>query len=119
MHLTTVSHASYNERIALKTREAVKKADPCDWYTLAISAAKCLKKEVNLDEASIWLDRSLKIEETPFNLELKGDYYIYNSMPDKAIEYYVRAMNTLKQKNGNSNISNLQKKVANIINIGA
>ena len=113
-----ISFANYNNRIADKTRQAVENASSDDWYTLAISAEKCFKKNVNLNEASKWLDQSLDIAQTPFNLELKGDYYYSNRLPDKAIEYYVRAMNTLKEKDGKSDISQLQKKVARIIDIG-
>lgn len=115
---STTVFASYDNRVVEKTRVAVEKAGPCDWYTLAINAEKCFKKKVTLQEAATWLDQSLDIAQMPFNLELKGDYYNYKSNPDKAIEYYVRAMNTLKLKDGKSDISKLQKKVAKIIYLG-
>jgi hypothetical protein len=85
---------------------------------LAISAEKCFKKNVNLKEASEWLDQSLEIAKTPFNLELKGDYYNVNRLPDKALEYYVQAMNVLKENDGEADVSKIQKKVSTIINIG-
>ena len=112
------SVAFADDRTTEKTRDAVENASPDDWYTLAISAEKCFKKKVNLKQASEWLDQSLEIAEMPFNLELKGDYYISNRLPDKALEYYVRAMNTLKEKDGESDITQLQKKIAKITNIG-
>jgi len=83
-----------------KTRHAVENAGPDDRHTLAISAEKSFKKKVNLKEASEWIDKSLEIAETPFNLELKGDYYNENQLPDKAIKYYVRAIISLKESNG-------------------
>jgi hypothetical protein len=112
------SFANVDDRTVEKTREAVENASPHDWYTLALSAEKCFKKKVNLKEASDWLDQSLEIAETPFNLELKGDYYTDNRLPDKALEYYVRAMNTMKVNDGTADISKIQKKVAKIIHIG-
>ena len=113
-----VSFASIDDRTTEKTRDAVESADPDDWYTLAISAEKCFEKKVNLKEAAKWLDQSLEITETPFNLELKGDYYIKNQLPDKALEYYVRTMNTIKAIDGEAEVTHIQKKIAEIINIG-
>lgn len=113
-----ISFAGADDRTTEKTREAVENAGPHDWYTLAISAEKCFKKKVNLKEASEWLDQSIEIAETPFNLELKGDYYIDNRLPNKAMEYYVRAMNNIKENDGDADVAHLQKKISKIINIG-
>lgn len=107
-----------DDRTTEKTRDAVESAGPDDWYTLAISAEKCFKKKVNIKEASKWLDQSIEIAETPFNLELKGDYYMDNRLPDKALEFYVRAMNNMKENDGEAEVSNIQKKIAKIIHIG-
>ena len=115
---SSLAFAKLDDRTTEKTRDAVENAGPDDWYTLAISAEKCFKKKVNLKEASKWLDQSLEIAETPFNLELKGDYYISNKLPDKALDFYVRAMNTLKENDGKAEVSHIQKKIAKIINIG-
>jgi len=110
--------AKNDDRTTEKTREDVENASPDDWYTLAISAEKCFKKKVNLKQATEWLDQSIEIAETPFNLELKGDYYIENRLPDKALTYYVRAMNVMKEDDGEADVSQLQKKISKIINIG-
>jgi hypothetical protein len=106
------------DRTTEKTREAVENASPHDWYTLATSAEKCFKKKVNLKQASDWLDQSLAIAQTPFNLELKGDYFIDNKLPNRALDYYVRAMNAMKESDGKADITKLQKKISKIINIG-
>jgi len=115
---TTLIFANADDRTTEKTRDAVENASPDDWYTLAISAEKCFKKKVNLKEASEWLDQSIEIAETPFNLELKADYFLDNRLPDKALEYYVRAMNTIKENHGEADVSHIQKKIAKIIDIG-
>jgi len=114
----SMTFAKVDERTTEKAREAVENASPHDWYTLAISAEKCFKKKVNLKQASKWLDQSIEIAETPFNLELKGDYYIDNKLPDKALEYYVRTMNNIKENDGEGDVSHIQKKISKIINIG-
>lgn len=114
----SMSFARVDDRTTEKTREAVENASPHDWYTLATSAEKCFKKKVNLKQAVEWLDQSLEIAETPFNLELKGDYFIENQLPDRALEYYVRAMNVMKEKDGEADVVQLQKKISKIINIG-
>lgn len=113
-----VSFSNAEDRTTEKTREAVENASPHDWYTLAVSAEKCFKKKVNLKQAVEWLDQSIEIAETPFNLELKGDYFIDNKLPDKALEYYVRAMNIIKENDGEAEVKHLQKKVSKIIDIG-
>jgi len=115
---SSVTFAKVDDRTTEKAREDVENASPDDWYTLAISAEKCFKKKVNLKQASEWLDQSIEIAETPFNLELKGDYYIDNRLPDRALEYYVRAMNTIKENDGDADVTHLQKKISKIINIG-
>ena len=48
----------------------------------------------------------------------KGDYYIDNQLPDKALEFYVRAMNVMKEKDGEADVTQIQKKISKIINIG-
>ena len=113
----SMAYAKVDDRTTEKTRDAVENASPHDWYTLAISAEKCFKKKVNLKEASEWLDQSLEIAKTPFNLELKGDYYNDNRIPDKALEYYIQAMNVMKENDGEADITKIQKKVSVIINL--
>jgi len=113
----SIAIARTDDRTTEKTREAVENASPHDWYTLALSAEKCFKKKVNLKQAFEWLDQSLEIAKTPFNLELKGDYYHENQLPDKALEYYVRAMNTIKENDGEGDVTHIQKKIFKIINI--
>jgi tetratricopeptide (TPR) repeat protein len=113
-----VSFANTNEKTTEKAREAVENAGPHDWYTLAASAEKCFKKKVNLKEASEWLDQSLEIAQMPYNLELKGDYYIVNKLPEQALEFYLRAINVMKEQDGKADVSKIQKKISEIINIG-
>jgi tetratricopeptide (TPR) repeat protein len=115
---SSMSFAKVDDRTTEKAREAVENASPHDWYTLAVSAEKCFKKKVNLRQASEWLDQSLEIAEAPFNLQLKGDYYLDNRLPDKALEYYVRAMNVMKENDGEADVSGIQKKISKIIDIG-
>jgi hypothetical protein len=106
-----------DDRTTDKARAEVAKASADDWQTLAVNAEKCFKKKVNLKEASEWLDRSLRIAETRYNLELKGDYYSMNNLPDKAIEYYLKSINAVRDKSS-SEIIAIQKKIAKIRNIG-
>jgi len=79
-------------KAVIKARAAVKQAAPDDWYTLANSAQVLIQKNESLKEAAEWIDKSLEITETPYNLEVKGDYYVANKLPGKAIEYYVKSI---------------------------
>ena len=44
----------------------------------------------------------------------ESDYYIKNQLPDKALEYYVRTMNTIKAIDGEGEVTHIQKKIAQI-----
>ncbi len=81
-----------DKKIAEKARMAVEDAAPDDWYTLAESAEKCIRKKVNLTEAKQWLERSLEIRQAPYNLAVMGDYYYMNKLPNEALEYYVKSL---------------------------
>ena len=101
-----------NARIINKARDAVKSAGPSDWYTLAISAQKCIDKKTNLEEAVQWLRQSMEIRETSINLEVMGDYLMTVGAHIQAIEYYVKSMNAGKMNDFYFDGSNLQAKIA-------
>jgi len=107
-----------DDKTVQKAREAVEQASPDDWHTLAKSAEKCFRKNVNLKEASKWLDKSIEIKPTVYNLGLKGDYYAMNKLPEKALEYYIKAMNVAKEADNYADVSDLQLKISDITNIG-
>ena len=116
--LSSFANGNNDGKVIEKARDAVENAAPDDWYTLAINADKCFKRNENMAEASRWLDRSIAIIETPYNMELKGDYYVKNKQPKKALAFYVKAMKMAKENHGDADITEIQKKVAEIINIG-
>ncbi len=84
--------STVNNKTAEKARQAVEEAAPDDWYTYAHSAERCIRKKVNLKEAKSWLDKSIQIKETPYNLAVMGDYFQKNNLPEKALEYYVKSL---------------------------
>lgn len=77
-----------SEKVVKKARYAVEQAAPHDWHTLAQSAEKCIRRGVNLKEAVAWLEQSIQIERTPYNLEIQGDYFAKNQLPKEAIRAY-------------------------------
>jgi len=114
----SITYAASGSKAEEKAREAVENAAPDDWFTLASSAEKLMKKRKNLEEANGWIDQSIEIKETAYNLALKGDYYMAKRLPENALEYFLRAMNVAKEENEGADLSNLQRKVAEITNIG-
>ena len=84
--------SSRTDKITLKARQAVAEASPDDWHTLAESAEQCMAEGVNLKEAAVWLDQSITIRETAYNLKLKGDYYASNRLPKQALEHYSKSI---------------------------
>ena len=112
-----IGEAANEEKVINKAREAVESASPDDWYTYAKAAKSCFAKKVNLKEAAEWIDQSIEIKETAFNLEIKGDYYAMNRLPRKALEYYTKAAQVGKSEDFNFDTSGLQKKIAKITGI--
>ncbi len=106
-----------NNKIMNKYRDIVQESAPDDWYTLASSAAICLKKGIVNREVAEWIDRSLKIKKTAYNLEIKGDYYMKNRFPKKAGEFYLEAIRIGLEEDSNFDVSGLQEKIAGIIEL--
>ena len=106
-----------SEKFVDKLTEKIEEAAPDDWYVLAHSADLCLKKNINTKDVAEWIDRSLSIKETPYNLEVKGDYYMINRMPKKAGEFYLKALKVGADLNDGFDGTELQKKIAEIINL--
>jgi hypothetical protein len=105
------------DKIINKYKEIIDNTSPDDWYTLAKSADMCLKKNINRREISEWLDKSLSIKETPYNLEVKGDYFRINNLPDKAGEFYLKAIQVGSSADKDFDISGLQAKIAEVIDL--
>lgn len=94
-----------------KARSAVENASPDDWETYAKSAQMLIRKKASMGEAKKWVEKSLSIRETPFNLEVMGDYYIKNNLPKQAIKYYIKSMDKLKENDANIDTSAIQGKI--------
>lgn len=105
------------KKIVAKFQETVDNAAPDDWFTLAECADICLRKNINCKEVSIWIDKSLKIKETPYNLEVKGDYYIANNLPEKGGDYYLKAILLGTEEDPDFDATGLQTKIARLINL--
>jgi hypothetical protein len=117
MSLSTYALDGKNEKIMNKHREIINDLSPDDWYTLASCAETCIKKDIINKEVAEWIDRSLKIKKTAYNLEVKGDYYIKNKLPDKAGECYLEAIKIGIDEDNDFDSSELQEKIAKIVNL--
>ena len=100
-----------NDKTVAKARIAVENASPDDWKTYAKSAKMLIRKKSSMTEAKQWIEKSISIRETPFNLEVFGDYYVANEVPRKASEYYVKSMTKMREENPGCDISEIQAKV--------
>ncbi|WKN33601.1 hypothetical protein PZB74_09695 [Porifericola rhodea] len=98
-----------------KARQAVNSASPDDWHTYAISAEKCIKKNVNLKEASEWIKKSVEIKETSYNLKVLGDYYAKNKLPQKAVEAYSKSIRLGKMEDSNYTDKATQDKIVKLV----
>lgn len=110
------SYAKKDDKIALKSRQIVENATPDDWKALAEAAAICVKKKTNLTQAAEWLDKSLSIKTTAYNLEIKGDYMLLSNLPQEAMSFYIKAMQTGLSTESNFDVTALQSKIAKLKN---
>ncbi len=99
------------EKVVEKARASVEKAAPDDWKTLAEAAQLCIKKKVNMKEASEWIHKSIDIKKTQFNTEVMGDYYRVNNLPEKAVAWYMESMALGKKSTDGFDASMLQAKM--------
>ncbi|MEM6840793.1 MAG: hypothetical protein AAF632_01095 [Bacteroidota bacterium] len=117
--LLTVSVSAFannnTDKTTQRAREAVENAAPDDWYTLAKAAEKCIAKKVNLKEAAEWLNKSLAIHESAFNLKVKGDYYVHNKLPEKALEYYSKSIRVGKLEDPSYMDADTQDKILALV----
>lgn len=115
--ITVASHSVLaksggTDRVTEKARQAVEQASPDDWMTYAKNAELCIRKNVNLKEAAEWLDQSLNIKETAYNLKIKGLYYEKNNLPKEALLYYIKSLKTGIEQDINYTDPATQQKVA-------
>lgn len=103
------------DKTTQRARESVENAAPDDWYTLAKSAQKCIEKGVNLKEAAEWLNKSLAIHESAFNLKVKGDYYVQNKLPEKALEYFSKSIRVGKMEDPSYMDADTQDKILKLV----
>jgi hypothetical protein len=105
------------DRIINKYKEILENTAPDDWYTYAKSADMCLQKNINRKEVAEWLEKSLSIRETPYNLEVKGDYYRMNNLPEKAGKCYLKAIQLGLKNDSDFDSKKLQEKIAEVIKL--
>lgn len=106
-----------NGKTLNKYRDIVEESAPDDWFTLASCAERCIKKNIVNKEVAEWIDRSLEIKKSSYNLEIKGDYYMKNKLPEKAGEFYLEAIRIGLEEDKNFDSTGLQTKIARIVNL--
>ena len=111
--LTTGSNteAAIGDKAYQKLKESVDNASPDDWRLYAESAQKLIRGKDHLNEAKEWIEKSLEVSETPYNLEVYGDYYAANNLYKEAVEQYYKSMQLAKETNPNGNYRELQDKM--------
>lgn len=100
-----------NSKLVEQAKKAVDEAEANDWETLAQSAEICLIKKENIKEAAEWIDKSIAIKATPYNLELKGDYLKSIGKKKEATSFYYMAIVQIKNEDSNKDTSDLQSKM--------
>ncbi|MEM9324515.1 MAG: hypothetical protein AAGA85_02620 [Bacteroidota bacterium] len=99
------------DKVIKEAREAVATNYDNNWKVFAKSAQMVLERNVALDEAKEWIDASIQVKETPFNLELMGDYYLAKGDNVQAMDYYVQSLILLKETSIAPDTDGLQSKI--------
>ena len=99
------------DRVLDKARKAVASNFDNNWKVFAKSASLVIGEGVGLEEAKEWLEASLSVQKTPFNLEVMGDYYFAIGDRNAAVKYYHQSLLLLKENNLNPDTGNLQVKI--------
>lgn len=109
----TVSTSSFasNEKTINDTAVAVDVEAKKDWILLAKQSEYLMNRNSHLSTAKVWLEESLEIKETAYNLELMGDLHFKNNEGKQAIIYYIKAMEALKTENPLVDTASLQDKI--------
>ncbi|PWJ35041.1 hypothetical protein [Sediminitomix flava] len=106
------SNDLYNEKTnkyeSLKTKVAA--ANSSDWNTPFVAAQICLTDLENMSEAYLWIEQSIKAQETVENRTLKGDYFALYGLDQLAFNEYQKALD-LQIANGHEDFSALQNKI--------
>ncbi|MDW3193869.1 MAG: hypothetical protein R8G66_15965 [Cytophagales bacterium] len=109
---TNVANPNFGkDKVLNKARKAVASNFDNSWKVFAQSASMIIKEDVALEEAKSWLDASLKIQKTSFNLEVMGDYYFATGDKKSAIKYYHESLVLLKETTLNPDTGQLQAKI--------
>ena len=103
-----------NDKGIEKARTAAKNAAQDDWKTLNKSAKFLIKKNIHMDEALAWLEKSISIKKNTENLELLGDYYVKIGNNRQAMISYIEVIKFGKAKNANFYTLDLEQKIANV-----
>lgn len=90
--IASANPSNEKEDIIEQARKLVKEAKPNDWFSYALAADKCIRIGENLEEAEKWLQSSLDIKETGYNLSIQGDFYLKKGDVSLAIESYERSL---------------------------
>lgn len=98
-------------RAVKKAKEAVAEAAEYDWKTLAKSAEICFNKGENIEEALVWIEKSIEIQKDPFNLQVLGDYYASIGDKKTAMAKYYEAITVAKDQNFWYDTSSIQAKI--------
>ncbi|MEP2024161.1 MAG: hypothetical protein ABJL86_00010 [Gilvibacter sp.] len=108
---TTVFAIAPENKSVEKAKEAVENGSPDDWQLLAKQAKVLLRKKKDLGTAKDWIQKSIAINKDVSNLELMGDYYVLNNLPNQALDYYSQCSELMRQNDQSADISYYQNKI--------
>jgi hypothetical protein len=94
-----------------KAKIKAAKAGIRDWKTLAGCAGILLSKGISTDEVLSWIERSIALRESSYNLGLLGDFYRAKLDFARSKDCYLRALMLAQSENDNEAIRSIQLKL--------
>ncbi|MGL1885903.1 MAG: hypothetical protein OCD76_05255 [Reichenbachiella sp.] len=111
--VSSSSFAATSKPLPYIVTETVDETAKGDWMLLAKKSEYLMNKNSHLSTAKEWLEQSIEIKETAYNLELMGDYYQRSNNEKEAVAYYIRAIEAMKVDDAHVNTEAIQTKIVN------
>jgi hypothetical protein len=99
-------------KVLPQARAAVAEAKPDDVRTPLQAASFCLENNVNLDEAGVWIEKSIAAKETMYNVVAKARLQAAKGQKAEAIATAKRAITVGKSANPNADTAMVDTLIA-------
>lgn len=99
------------EAFIARQEERIASTSYHDWKTYADCVRALVERRIKTEEALQWIDHSIEIRETIYNLEIKGDYLVLSGQVREGQKHYVRAIELAREEGKAHKVGEIQWKI--------